>query len=255
MSNIKPDYAEHVYFTYRTFRFLIVLTCFAIPIGLILVGIISDIWIQDSLSDYYYAEYPPKSLRVMFVGLLFLLGGLLIAYRGFDTKDNLIHTFAGIFALGVAIFPMNCPDIVHGELCYTLIYNNIHYISALLLFGFSIISIIYNGGEKLKKKYEELIEDEIRAFIFWRSVSAITVGGGIVYALMMLITGGKTSFIEIVWIPESMGFIGFGIYWWAVTHYIALANKRDKEKVELEKLEKRIAPEKEHVEWSLPAIP
>ena len=227
----KPSLVDHVYLTYRSLRIGLALICFAIPIGLIVVGFMTNIRIQDSLSDYYYAEFPPRLLRVLFVGLLFLLGGLMVAYRGFDTWDNWIHNLVGVFALGVAIFPMQCPDIPHSELCYSQGPVKTHYVSALLLFACSIGSIAYNGGKTFKELCMKHIDDKIRSFLVVRAISGSIVFGGIIYALMMLGIGGKELFGKYVWIPESMGFIGFGLYWGALTGYIFVANRRVEAKV------------------------
>ncbi len=233
MSDAKLSLVDHVYLTYRSLRVGLALTCFAIPIGLIVVGFMANIGIQESLSNYYYAEFPPRLLRVLFVGLLFLFGGLLIAYRGFDTWDNWIHNFAGAFALGVAIFPMQCPhaDPPFFGLCYSQGPIKTHYVSALLLFSFSIVSITYNGGKTFKELCINHINDKIRSFLVVRFISGIIVIGGVIYALMMLGIGGRELLGKMIWIPESMGFIGFGLYWGALTGYIFVANRRVEEKV------------------------
>ena len=259
MSDTKLPLVDHIYLTYRSLRGALVITCFLIPIGLIVVGFITGIGIQESLSDYYYAEFPPMLLRALFVGLLFLLGGLLIAYRGFSLLDNWIHNLAGVSAWGVAIFPMKCPhvELPYSELCYLLISSNMHYVSALLLFAFSIVSIIYNGGQVFRDLYKDLIPDKIGSFVFWRWISGIIVGGGVIYALLMLIMGGRELLVTIVWIPESMGFIGFGIYWGTVTYYIFVANSRaeKQEKQEKKKKQVSVAPEEELGRQPTRAIP
>jgi hypothetical protein len=193
--------------------------------------------IQESLSDYYYAEYPPMLLRVIFVGLLFLLGGLLIAYRGFTNPDNWIHNLAGIAAWGVAIFPMKCP---HSEsplhdLCFSVGPSFLHYSSALVLFALAIVSIAYNGGQQFKDLSMKYIPDKILPFKIARTLSGIIVGCGIVYALMMLGIGGKDLLKKLVLVPESLGFIGFGVYWGLLTYYISEANNQaDKKKKEMQ---------------------
>ena len=48
-------------------------------------------------------------MRVWFVGILFAIGVFLFLYKGFTNRENIALNFAGIFALGVAIFPMNHP--------------------------------------------------------------------------------------------------------------------------------------------------
>jgi len=233
MSDTKLTLVDHVYLTYRSLRVALALTCFALPLGLIIIGLISGIDIQTALSYYYFAEFPPMSLRVLFVGLLFLLGGFLIAYRGFSQWDNWIHHLAGVFAWGVAIFPMSCPhtELPYSELCYELISGDMHNFSALFLFTMSVASIVYNGGPEFKQRYMKHIDDKIRSFIIMRVISGIMVGIGIISLILMSVIGR----VEPLWIPESMGFIGFGLYWWSVTYYIFIANRRAEAKMKLAK--------------------
>jgi hypothetical protein len=222
------------------------ITCFFIPAGLILTGILTEIGIKDSLSHYYYAEYPPKILRVIFVGLLVLLGGLLFAYRGFDNWDNWIHNFAGFFSLGVAIFPMQCPYTIDDkpfiDLCFTLGPDWLHYTSAGLLFFLSIISIMYNGGWRLKQACKTYIPGMIRSFIIVRIISGIIVSFGVAFALVMLGIGGKELLGKLLWIPESLGFFGFCLYWGFYTFYVYSINKehnKRKEEEETQGMKKR----------------
>lgn len=55
---------------------------------------------QPSISHYYYSI-----MHIVFVGVLCVLGGFLITYRGKSKFENNISNLAGVFAFGVAIFP------------------------------------------------------------------------------------------------------------------------------------------------------
>jgi len=57
-----------------------------------------------SISGYYHT-----SMRFLFVTVLVLLAVLLFAYPGYDEDDDFAGHLAGLFALGVAIFPTNAP--------------------------------------------------------------------------------------------------------------------------------------------------
>lgn len=57
-------------------------------------------WLPNSVSGYYYSP-----VRNIFVGALCGLGLFLIAYVGTDLGDRVITDLAGVFALGVALFP------------------------------------------------------------------------------------------------------------------------------------------------------
>ena len=58
--------------------------------------------IQDSLSAYVHTP-----LRDLFVGLLFALSALFFCYRGHDRIENWTAHSAALFALGLALFPLD----------------------------------------------------------------------------------------------------------------------------------------------------
>jgi hypothetical protein len=60
--------------------------------------------VQQSISAYYGTD-----MRDIFVGILFVTGWFLFAYRGYDRRDNLAGDLACVFALGVALFPVTDP--------------------------------------------------------------------------------------------------------------------------------------------------
>ncbi|MEO6734429.1 MAG: hypothetical protein ABIN01_24625 [Ferruginibacter sp.] len=64
---------------------------------------------QPSISHYYYSI-----THIVFVGVLCVLGGFLITYRGKTKFENYTSNLAGAFAFGVAIFPTNFNGFV-GE--------------------------------------------------------------------------------------------------------------------------------------------
>lgn len=74
---------------------------------------------QDSISDYYILR-----TRDAFVGVLFAIGWVLFAYRGYDRMDHIAGMVACLLALGVAFFPNS------GEPWE----RRIHFLSAASLF-------------------------------------------------------------------------------------------------------------------------
>jgi hypothetical protein len=96
---------------YRSLRTRIGLLAIAFPLILIFVGRFWGIDVQPTLSNYYFAEdanrvdlYP---VRLWFCGILFVVGFFLARYPGFTKHEEKWLNTAGIFALGVAIFPMS----------------------------------------------------------------------------------------------------------------------------------------------------
>jgi len=75
----------------------------ALPVVLVLWGFALYGWsleLQDSISDYYSLR-----TRDAFVGILFVIGLFLCAYRGYERRDDVAGYLACVFALGVAFFP------------------------------------------------------------------------------------------------------------------------------------------------------
>lgn len=74
--------------------------------GIILLGSV-----QDSLSDYYAYRS-----REIYIVMLLAVAIFLMRYKGYDIIDNMAGKLAGVFALGVMIFPNNAggwQSVVH----------------------------------------------------------------------------------------------------------------------------------------------
>lgn len=99
------------------------------PLLLFFGGLLHGVEWQDSMSAYYYATVgdATPAMRVWFIGLLYALGAFLFLYKGFSKLEDWSLNFAGIFAVGVARFPMPWPAGSGSNL-------NIHYICAVLMF-------------------------------------------------------------------------------------------------------------------------
>jgi len=122
---------KHIVTTYTHLRIGIGVIAFLFPFFLVLVGFCLRINWQHSMSAYYYATATagaaPPPLRPWFVGLLLTLGGFLVLYNGFSKLEDWCLNLAGLFAVGVAIFPMPWPEGSGGVI-------NMHYVCAVLLF-------------------------------------------------------------------------------------------------------------------------
>ena len=86
--------------TYRTLRLGLGWAAVGLPLTLWLVGLVRDVPLQGSMSAYYNTN-----MRDVFVGVLFGAGAGLLLYTGFKGKENRVLNLAGVFAIGVALFP------------------------------------------------------------------------------------------------------------------------------------------------------
>jgi hypothetical protein len=68
--------------------------------------------LPDSLSGYYYSH-----MRNVFVGGMCVAGVFLMFYRGDDPLERWLTNFAGLFAVGIAMFPTTAPSISQASSC------------------------------------------------------------------------------------------------------------------------------------------
>lgn len=142
---------DHIVGTYSWLRWALALVAIFFPLVLWLWG---KLWfhieLQGSLSAYYHASTlagsPAKlgAMRDVFVGSLFALATLLIAYRGYDGVEDWLLNGAGFCCLGIALFPMGWGDykgwvIVAGHPSPL----TAHGIFAFSLFGFTAATSLY----------------------------------------------------------------------------------------------------------------
>src|SRR5262249_54456803 len=85
-----------------------------------------DAGIRNSISAYFYHDV----MKPVFVGTLFLVGTLLILYRGQSIAEGWMLNVAGVLLMLVAVFPMDWQSSDSGMSWHAWI----HYISAVLFF-------------------------------------------------------------------------------------------------------------------------
>jgi hypothetical protein len=112
-----------------------------LPIALIIGNraLGNEHWMQASISHYYYSY-----MHIAFVGVLCILGAVLISYREGQHKwANIVSTFAGFSALGVAIFPTDFDGFMGQEYFITTAgaewFTYVHFGSAFLLFACFVV--------------------------------------------------------------------------------------------------------------------
>lgn len=161
---------DDLIFNPRTLRLIIGVLAFAFPLTVIaLTGKITP-----SISASYYEE----ANRDVFVGFLFIMGALLIAYKGHlhgDPKpreepvwrwifsrrwfkvyqEEIISTFGGLAAIFTALFPTACYE------CTITTEARIHSYGAVILFGAVVYFSLFAF---LRRVNEKLVEDNSAAF-------------------------------------------------------------------------------------------
>ena len=170
-------------------------------IGAVLVartkGIPDDFWETLSISATYYVTPP-------LVGILTTASVVLMCYKGYDWRDNLVTTISGVFGAMIVLFPCKCPvagDIVGFFQLPVNISNIIHCTSAVLFFILLAVNsmFLFTLGEcnTRNKKIKNII---------FRVCAAGMIGALILMPLPI-------EFFAKTFIIEAIALTFFGISW------------------------------------------
>lgn len=153
-------------------------------------------------------------MRDVFIGLLCSIAFFLIAYKGYDDKDNILTNIAGIMALGVALFPTISKNIANQPTgVFQLSFEQSHIVHLLMTISFfatfayitlALFTIIGPGSLTKQKKLRNRIY-KINGVIVLVSLILITM---IPFALNTSIEK-----LPIILIFESVCLIAFGVSW------------------------------------------
>jgi hypothetical protein len=203
------DLSEHIAATYTTLRIGIIVLASALPLVLWIGGkILLDLALKQSLSAYYFS-----GMRDVFVGVLFAVGAFLYLYKGFTTLENYALNLAGIFLVGVALFPKDGisfgPITLHGTLA-VLFFLSIAYVC------------IFRASDTLS-----LISDATKVSRYRRTYKLL--GWAMIASPIAAVV--LTEFFQwgraakpTVFFVESAGVFTFATYWIVKSREIALTN-------------------------------
>jgi len=187
------------------------LLAFVFPFLLWGIGSWNEIPLQNSISDYYFAFAPPTSAlrdfpgRVVFVGVLFVLGFFLMLYRGFSRTENWALNIAGLSAVLVALFPTKTP--AYCTNCGSNTDSFVHYPAAVVLF----VCIAFVAWACTEETLVQLPEPKRRYFrmcYYALAIIMIVTPGAVI--VMTHIFGIYDKWIFIV---ETVGTVMFSAYW------------------------------------------
>ena len=170
-------------------------------LGAILVartkGIPDNFWEDLSISATYYITPP-------LVGILTTAAIVLLCYKGYDWKDNLVSSLSGIFGLMIVLFPCKCAasgDIVGFFQLPVNISHIVHCTSAVLFFILLAINSMFLftlGESNTKNKRIKNIIYRVCAF-------------GMLGALILMPL--PIHFFAKTFIVEAIALTFFGISW------------------------------------------
>jgi hypothetical protein len=212
MKKVK-DLSKSIARSYFFLRIGLAVMAFAFPVLLLVGGLLAKVPIQGSMSAYYHAtlnalpDHPAGQgvMRDLFVGILFAVGISLFVYQGVTRLEDYALNLAGLFALGIALFPMQWsgPRTLTGDL---------HKAFAICFFACIAYVAIFRARDTLS-----LISNETRRKYYGRLcviLGCLMIGLPIiafVLALFPLLTKYQIFLIEFCRI------YAFGAYWVAKT--------------------------------------
>jgi len=203
---------------YRKLRTRIGIIALAFPVVLVAVGYCWQIHIQPTLSNYYFAKdtagrvdlYP---VRLWFCGMLFVVGVFLYKYRGFSQNEDRWLSVAGLFALGVAVFPMS----VDGKNEYDFVLAwiglsqlSLHGICALLAFGCIAVVIVRYRDSTLAELAEANPPAYRRFKLIYSIIAAYMVLSILISIALHYLNHGQDFYILAA---EASGIWAFAAYW------------------------------------------
>jgi hypothetical protein len=190
--------------SYMTLRRFVGLIGILLPFALVIIHIllVRQLVMQGSMSGYYYTD-----VRGILVGSLCAIGVFLFAYRGYGRWDNWLTNAAGVFAVGVALFPtapVN-PSPHARDIGY------VHFACAGSLFAvLAVISLwLFTQAEpdterSAQKKKRDLV---------YRICGGVIVACLVLVPIESLVIGVPVQrFRPLFWL-EAVAVVAFGIAW------------------------------------------
>lgn len=211
------DFSNHIADTYKAFRYGVAIIAFAFPLVLSVGGYLhASLPLQGSMSAYYHAGdalHPGQGvMRNEFVGILFAVGAILFLYRGISRLEDNVLNLAGIFALGIALFPMTWPDdsVSKSEFFF------LHGACAVSFFVCLAIVCIFCASDTLS-----LIKDETKRKRYRQSYLIF----GVLMLVLPLIAASLKFFAPLrewtIFFVEVAGIYVFSAYWLIKSHEIS----------------------------------
>jgi hypothetical protein len=182
-------------FDYKALRLMLGIIALTLPF---IVTAIAQMPLP-SISASYFTE-----ARDEFVGLLFIVGGLMLAYNGHTNREALAAKVAAICAIVIALFPTAKAC---GEPSQTVM---IHTVAAVLMFSilawFCFVPFRKNTKGKGGKKGR-------RAKLYFLCGSVIVAAMAVGLIGKLLLSCEQAADLDLVYWVEAVALGAFGIAW------------------------------------------
>jgi hypothetical protein len=240
--------ADNLVFSYLTLRLVVGIIALLLPV---LTPFISSTPLS-SISGSYHTE-----ARDIFVGSLFIVGALLLAYNGRPhpplgraesmivrlirkllnvdalSEERVVSSIGAVAAIGAALYPTSCDKCVADQ------KSVIHYIAAVILFftiAYFCLSVFRTRAKaKAKDKEERNLEaqpgkkQKLRASIYLVSgwgIVACMLGAG---AAQLVLTNEIRTALAITYWAETVALFLFGFSWLTASRIIPWLVDKDEQ--------------------------
>jgi hypothetical protein len=204
MSLSKPTTDRQPVFEYRTLRLLVGIIMFALPV---VVLIFSSFTPLSSISVSYHS-----GARDVLVGSLFMIGALLIAYRGYDPIEDWIANLGAGAAIVAALCPISC------DACPIDTMSIFHAIAGTLLFSTIAYFCLGPFKQNAKKRNSYKAQQRVRLYTICGWVIIVCV---LVIAIVQIPAAAE---LKRVWLlafwAEFFALWAFGFAWIVASKFL-----------------------------------
>jgi hypothetical protein len=176
----------------------------------LLVGIIAitlawltSAFANTTLTSISAAYYEGGWSQVIFIGFLFAISALMLAYNGYTRLEMVLCKIAALCAICIAMFPCRCVDreeIVEG----------LHGGAAIVLF---LILAYLCWGFYQRAHAKHSVQAQVRSWIYLACGLAMLVSI-VSLAIETFTQGGLTKLMtRFVFFGEALGLVAFGVSW------------------------------------------
>jgi hypothetical protein len=219
--NLGPvELQKHILSTYLSLRIGIAAIGMAFPLILAVGGYFyAGLCLQGSMSAYYHAVGPSgRTMRDWFVGILFAVGVFLYLYKGFSRIEDYLLNVAGVFSIGIAIFPMDwsaCQLIaceVSGQIpCSgggSKEWISLHGFCAITFFLCIASVCLFCADDTLPLIQSNDVRERLRKA--YRLIGGLMIGSmALAYVFNTVLHNTARTFYV-----EAFGILSFAAYWW-----------------------------------------
>ena len=174
-----------------------------LPWLVVILSLVFEYKFPDSISATYFRD----PCITPFMIILGSAGILLFTYRGYNIVDDILNTAAGVFALGICLFPCAAKSGNIGTFQLPAATSDIiHMVSALAFFGI----LAYNSLFQFTKSSGEMTNNKKKRNIIFRVCGIGMIASFILLPLVYL---GIVDIPHVVWVIEMIALAFFGISW------------------------------------------